>query len=79
MAEAVDLFTRFGVFQSSVPLMKQSAFIAGCKFPLLVVIPKIFYQLFSEIRFFPPSCTTLHLIQIEAKFKRIYSIYIKII
>ena len=79
MAEAVDLFTRFGVFQSSVPLMKQSAFIAGCKFPLLVAIPKIFYQLFSEIRFFPPSCTTLHLIQIEAKFKRIYSIYIKII
>ena len=79
MAEAVDLFTRFGVFQSSVPLMKQSAFIPGCKFPLLVVIPKIFYQLFSEIRFFPPSCTTLHLIQIEAKFKRIYSIYIKII
>lgn len=79
MAEAVDLFTRFGVFQSSVPLMKQSAFIAGCKFPLLVVIPKIFYQLFSEIRFFPPSCTTLHLIQIEAKFKRIYSVYIKII
>ena len=79
MAEAVDLFTRFGVFQSSVPLMKQSAFIAGCKFPLLVIIPKIFYQLFSEIRFFPPSCTTLHLIQIEAKFKRIYSVYIKII
>ena len=79
MAEAVDLFTRFGVFQSSVPLMKQSAFIAGCKFPLLVVIPKIFYQLFSEIRFFPPSCTTLHLIQIEAKFKRVYSVYIKII
>lgn len=79
MAEAVDLFTRIGVFQSGVPLMKQSAFIAGCKFPLLVVIPKIFYQLFSEIRFFPPSCTTLHLIQIEAKFKRIYSIYIKII
>ena len=79
MAEAVDLFTRFGVFQSSIPLMKQSAFIAGCKFPLLVVIPKIFYQLFSEIRFFPPSCTTLHLIQIEAKFKRIYSVYIKII
>lgn len=79
MAEAVDLFTRFGVFQSGVPLMKQSAFIAGCKFPLLVVIPKIFYQLFCEIRFFPPSCTTLHLIQIEAKFKRIYSVYIKII
>ena len=79
MAEAVDLFTRFGVFQCGVPLMKQSAFIAGCKFPLLVVIHKIFYQLFSEIRFFPPSCTTLHLIQIEVKFKRIYSVYIKII
>lgn len=69
MAEAVDLFTRLGLFQSGVPLMKQSAFIAGCKFPLLVVIPKIFYQLFSEIQFFPPSCTTLHLIQIEANLK----------